>query len=960
MSTHAQAQLDLLLQFHPSVVADTFTRVLNDPLTTDPQSASALPRRLQVAIPGVLLWWDAPGLALNDDGTITVSVTLAGGIRQAPLPADGGRIATISGTLKAHMKPVIGQFAESPRIALELETIDQRGLRASYAGSDARPLAGIGGAPAEILQSVVRDAVSVLVTQPAIINFLRDLGNRPLTLAPVAFPPQSAPPGGRTSLYWPKGGNLLAVGVGQPQAPADFAKARLGLPARADSNVAMTVSSAAVTAKLRSLLATGLLMRSLRDDAGNVLAEMEDLEGRIGAGELVFAARVARGQLHGTLNAAVTLTADAGTGRFAGEVRRMSLDADTVPASIPDLYNAVAAFNALPSRLARGYWLELVAVLLGASLDQGEIDLTQRYFVPGTQVAVSGRATALELADDALTIYAALPADAIFVPQPPHRQPKVAVVQDPLHIPTQSVPGQLVDATVTAMLAVASYEPYDYAWDAANVQHVAGEHGQNFTVRGVPPSTEAPVEAMTKASVTVIDSFGQTDDASGPVLVRPAQRATPHPHPRKLARVLIPAALIVIVILGVGLALAEKWFPPSSPASVPTLAISPQTDYQQTCTPAVTTLPPIFVTLNNSANAAVSWTASAQGTVPGGTEPWASLNANGASASGTITGKGTTVLNIQPASDLCSAVQTAGTQQRFTVSISYGLAGSGAREWDGAAAANAVAVASQSRQVTLSDTIGISDFSAYVLNADGVPTTMFGQVCDEKLTTTPSEYVVMLDNTRSTNAAQWQLSVPDQVPITGNPIEPWASADTPSGSVDAGQKSRVLVTLASDLCQQLLDTTAPDPLRLVVLANDSNPITLTDIVTPPPHIVNLSVSPLTSTQSCSGGLQPITVTLDNTQSNVPVTWQVSSIDPVTPPGTPTPTSGEMWASVSPSTGTVAAGPGGTATVTITPTSDICNVYLPQGTTNTYNVIVTYGNNQSITVTDTITNPATIF
>lgn len=959
----SQAQLDLLIQLRPAVVVDTFTRVLNDPLTTDPQSAAALPRRIHIAVPGMLLWWDTPGLALNDDGTITVSVALAGGIRQAPAPGDGGRIASVSGTLKARMKPIVGQPAGSP-ITLELDTIDQSGLRASYAGSNPTPLLGVGGARAEMLQAVVRDAVSVLVAQPALINFLRGLGRRPLIPDPAAFPVEAAPSGGHPLLYWPKGGKVLAVGAAQPGAAGDMARAELGLLARADSNAAVTVSSAYLTAKLRSLLASGALPRSLPDDAGNELAELEGIEARVGAGELLCAARVVHSQVHATLNAALVFAPDSNSGRVAVGVRRMTVEIDTIPASIPDALGTATALSALPNRLARSYWLGIMAALFGAAIVQGELDLTQRYVVLGTQVAMSGRATALELANDALTIYAALPTDAVFVPQPPHRQPKVAVVQDPLHIPTQSAPGQSVNATVTAMLTAPSYEPYDYAWGAANVQHVAGEHAQSFTVRGIPPGTGigagAVVEELAKASVTVIDAFGQTDDASGPVLVRPARRSQPsqpRPRPRKLARILIPAALIAAVIVGSGLAFGGNFIHPQPPNLPQPLIVTPQTDYQQTCTPAVPSLPPIFVMLDNSRNTAtITWTATAQGTVPGGSEAWASLNGGGASATSTLHGGQTAVLTIQPANDLCATFQNAATSQHFTVSISYSLTGSGTYRQSGVAAPDALALAGSSRQITLSDTIGFSDFSAYVVGATRLPTTVFAQACDQRLTVVPRELVVVLDNRRGVSAAQWQLSVPDQVPTTGSPVEPWASADVSSGTVAAGQLSHVVVLLTRDLCQQLLNETAPVPLRLVVLANGRNPVTLMDTITPPPHVASLSIQPATFQQSCASGLQPTTVTLDSTQSDVPVTWQVGAVDSVAPPGTPTPASGEPWASVSPSSGTLSPGANGTTTVTITPTSDLCGQFLPVGSANTYSVTFSYDDNGAIAVTDTISNP----
>lgn len=961
MSSHTQ--LDVLVQLHPAVVADIFTRVLNDPLTTNPQSAATLPRRLRTVAPEMLLWWDSPSLKLNDDGAVTVSVTIAGGVHQASLPGGPGRIASVSGTLSARMKPVIGQLAGSPHIALELESIDQSGLRASYAGSNPLPLAGTGGAPDGIVQAVVRDAISLLVAQPTLISFLRDLGKRPLTLSHAAFPLASAPAQAPLQLYWPRGGELLAFAIPAADGTGDLAHASLGLPSRADSNAAVTVSSRYLTTRMKALFAAGTLAPSLRDLNGSELARLDSIEAHLRTGELVLLVRVAHGYVRGTLDARVALALDATTGKLAVTLRHTSVDLDTVPADAGDTAASLAALSALPSRVAASFWTGIVAALLGAREEHGALDVTQHYVVPGTQVAVAGRATAIELADDALTIYASLPTDAVFVPEPPHRQPSAVVAQDPLHIPTQSAPGQPVAATIAALVTSGSYPPYDYAWGATGAEPVSGKHGQSFTVRGVPSGIGADVERLAEASVTVIDSFGQTSDATGPVLARPArrpQRSQPRSQPRSrsLLRIIVPALLIAAVIIGGGFAFAGNLFPAHSSALPPAISILPQTDYQQVCTLVTPALPALSVTLDNAQNtAAIAWSASVQGTVPGNADSWATLNGGGASATGTLQGGQTAILVIQPASDLCAAMQSAGARQRFIVGISYNLAGSVSLQQSEGAAASVVAPVSSSRTVTLSDTIAFSSFSAYVLGANEQPSATLEQSCNQDLVLNAVAFAVILDNAQGTAAASWELAISDQVPPAGANQVPWANAATLSGTVSAGQRSRVVVVPVRDLCRRLLGMAAPVPLHLVVRTNGRDLVTLTDTVMPP-QIVRLSIQPLSFQQSCAGGLQPVTVTLDNTKSTVPVTWQVGAIDSVAPSGTPTPTSGAPWASASPSSGTLDAGTGTTSTaiVTITPDSTICTQYIPQGFSNAYHLVFTYASDLSFTVTDTISSP----
>ncbi len=81
----------------------------------------------------------------------------------------------------------------------------------------------------------------------------------------------------------------------------------------------------------------------------------------------------------------------------------------------------------------------------------------------------------------------------------------------------------------------------------------------------------------------------------------------------------------------------------------------------------------------------------------------------------------------------------------------------------------------------------------------------------------------------------------------------------------------------------------------------------------PRPVVNFKVSPTTFKQTCYS-TPALTITLDNTGSNVAVSWKAGIIDLV-------PNTANLWAKASPTSGTVPAG--GTATLTLTPDSSVC-------------------------------------
>jgi hypothetical protein len=119
-------------------------------------------------------------------------------------------------------------------------------------------------------------------------------------------------------------------------------------------------------------------------------------------------------------------------------------------------------------------------------------------------------------------------------------------------------------------------------------------------------------------------------------------------------------------------------------------------------------------------------------------------------------------------------------------------------------------------------------------------------------------------------------------------------------------------------------------------------------------VVVFGAGPLFFTQTCQSSftvLSPLQVQLNNQRSTVPVTWSASITEMVG-------TSGHLWASASPSSGSVAAG--ATQALTITPESGICNDSQNVVPDATYHARLTFSPPDSlgdtITISDTVHSP----
>lgn len=194
--------------------------------------------------------------------------------------------------------------------------------------------------------------------------------------------------------------------------------------------------------------------------------------------------------------------------------------------------------------------------------------------------------------------------------------------------------------------------------------------------------------------------------------------------------------------------------------------------------------------------------------------------------------------------------------------------------------------------------------------------------------TAPPPLSFVLDNTVSNIAVSWQITFLGQAPNTNTT---WATASLSSDTIPAGKTENVTITPDSSLCQASSSNTYNA--YLTYTADGLSPTTITILtytvmaVTP---IVNVKVQQEFTYQCPAFGTipPPLSFVIDNSGSNVPISWQIS-LKGLTPSGT------AIWATAKPQSDNIAAG--GKEAVTITPDSSLCQAF----SSNTYYAYLTY-------------------
>ncbi len=376
----------------------------------------------------------------------------------------------------------------------------------------------------------------------------------------------------------------------------------------------------------------------------------------------------------------------------------------------------------------------------------------------------------------------------------------------------------------------------------------------------------------------------------------------------RLPKFILPIAIVIVILLG-GVSTYLIVFANGAPLKATT------TNFTQTCS-GTAALPALSTTIRNVSGDPLAWQSTLTDVDPAGTL-WAMLTPTG----GTLQPGGQATLKLTPAPSLCQDISRATAPVKFRATLTF-----------------------SGQSLILTDTVTPTPTLALTV----APASMT-QMCADTQALAP--ITLTLDNSGSNVPVTWQLQITDTDPAG----TVWATASANSGSVAAEKTATLTLTPVATLCNDLTKVLTPVSYKANVTYSykgQQQTITFTDTVAPP-MIVGFQGSLMTTAQTCNL-LQPlpaIPITLDNSSSNVPITWAltISDTDPL----------GDVWASVDTSSGTL--NPGQQAQITLTPVPSLCLALVGKPPT-TFNAILSYtgaGQTQQMTLMDTITPPQAV-
>ena len=210
-------------------------------------------------------------------------------------------------------------------------------------------------------------------------------------------------------------------------------------------------------------------------------------------------------------------------------------------------------------------------------------------------------------------------------------------------------------------------------------------------------------------------------------------------------------------------------------------------------------------------------------------------------------------------------------------------------------------------------------------------------------------YPVTLVNAGS-YAINWTFSATQPVSTTDSAV--WATANPSSGSVPAGATAQFTVTPSADIC-----AVAGNPGYSATLTQSGNgqqgpSQALTDSIGVP-DFASFTLTPNPKSQTCKeGSVSSYTLTIDNTKSNIPITWSLSNVS--------TTSSGVPWVKLQGGS-TQTIGAGAKQQITIAPDPSVCLVsgamtYTADISATSPNGKTSYGTQQ---LKDAITVPITM-
>jgi len=208
---------------------------------------------------------------------------------------------------------------------------------------------------------------------------------------------------------------------------------------------------------------------------------------------------------------------------------------------------------------------------------------------------------------------------------------------------------------------------------------------------------------------------------------------------------------------------------------------------------------------------------------------------------------------------------------------------------------------------------------------------------------------LVLDNSASNVDATWTAAARETLGAGTTAQRQWADITPSQGAVKAGQTQTITISPSTNTCNLASPAGTPYHVdfNLSGGAAGSSTATFTDTIAGLKR-VNFTIKPTqyppTGAWSCTQTPPPVTITLDNTGSNVDVGWKVTMRETI--PRTTTP-----WATVDQSQGTVSAGK--TAQIKLTPNPSTCTYSSLNGTPWHADVSLTSGGSGTQTFTYTI-------
>jgi hypothetical protein len=565
---------DVMFQARQEVVNAVLVSILNQ-LHASNTSSSIAAKTIIVPILGdgtvdehgdlLSLTWHDPQVTLGTDGDLRLTLTVDGGDHLSqtapPAPGTGGRIMTLSGQSPLRLQPHMRPTASPPGLGLNPVSLDVSAIvrNLSYAGFGLSSTDFATGAAA--IQTSIENTFSGVITpllrgsiasaqMPLAAFGLSLLGSGVITCAPESMGVHVFADRFAMGGSIPRAGNVLPP-IGQPALMQDM------LAAHPDSNVAITLTQDGLNAHLARALADGSLSPTFTNPSDGTPFRVNHLQ--------------------------VDLLSDGTTQAHSHITRSDGLGADlnmTIVYSGPD-----AAHQLTPIRrhsdegILSGFidpslnWDQLWPAVMGwmfgslfhPSGTSGTIDLTQSFSIPGISMPLTGPLTHLDVTDGALTVYCAMPTDAVFHAAPLAAIPAVVISQpDPEPVQDNDC---MISTQLHAEPVSAAISPTDVAWELvgrSSTGAMLSNHTDTITV-----NERAPVAAR----VWMIDRFGRhttnahdvayvaNENCAGPATLPsdpdrrrpPIKDIRPDPAPGRALRVLVTALLIGLVILGIGI-----------------------------------------------------------------------------------------------------------------------------------------------------------------------------------------------------------------------------------------------------------------------------------------------------------------------------------------------------------------------------------------------------------------------